>query len=150
MFSKATLFGVGIAFILPLLVYYGVNTFHPEPSWSHYQIDYNKYHNASDAEKAKLDREREELSANYDQLATEQARLLFYVAVPVGIAAILVGYFLKAPGIAPGLIGGGLFSAVLGYCSYWYYLPDIFRFFSLLAVFILLLFLGFKSARKAV
>lgn len=149
MFSKATLFGIGIAFILPLLVYYGVSTIHPEPSWSHYQIDYEKYHNASDAEKAKLDKEREKLNATYDQLATEQARLLFYVALPIGIIAILVGYFLKAPGIAPGLIGGGLFSAVLGYCSYWDYLPDIFRFLSLLVVFILLLFLGLKATKKA-
>jgi hypothetical protein len=149
MFSKTTLFGIGIAFILPLLVYYGVNALHPGPEYASYNIDYNRYHNASDAEKTKLDKEEKELRSTYDELATEQARLLFYVAVPVGILAILIGYFLKAPGIAPGLIGGGLFSTVLGYCSYWEYLPDLFRFFSLLVVFILLLILGLKATKKA-
>lgn len=148
MFSKTTLFGVGIAFILPLLVYYGVNAIHPGPNWASYNVDYNKYINASDAEKAKLDKEDKELRSTYDKLATEQARLLFFVAVPIGIVAILIGYFLKAPGIAPGLIGGGLFSTVLGYCSYWEYLPDIFRFFSLLVVFVLLLILGIRATKK--
>jgi hypothetical protein len=61
----------------------------------------------------------------------------------LGIAAILIGAYLPLYAIGTGLIFGGIFSVGAGYLGYWSYLDDWVRFVSLLAGFVILLFVGY-------
>ena len=70
---------------------------------------------------------------------------LFYVAVPFGLTAIIVGTFLPIQAIGTGLMFGGIFSICNGYINYWNELPDSLRFISLLASFIVLVIVGTKK-----
>jgi len=64
-------------------------------------------------------------------------------AAPLGVAAIFVGAYLPFYAIGTGLIFGGIFTVGLGYWNYWSFLEDWIRFVSLLAGFLILLFVGY-------
>ena len=53
---------------------------------------------------------------------------LFAMAVPLGLAALLVGAVLDQPAVGTGLMFGGLFSACNGYFNYWSQLADVLKF----------------------
>jgi hypothetical protein len=67
------------------------------------------------------------------------------VAVPLGLITIVVGAFLPIPAIGTGLMFGGIFSVCDGYYNYWSELSSLWKFLSLLAAFIVLLFVGYKK-----
>ena len=73
---------------------------------------------------------------------------LFLVAVPVGIGAIIFGAVSPIQAIGTGLMFGGIFTLVDGYCWYWSELQDWMRFLSLLAAFVVLIFIGYRKLAK--
>ena len=73
---------------------------------------------------------------------------LFIVAVPIGIAAIIVGALASIQAIGTGLMFGGIFTVMDGYCWYWSELQDWMRFLSLLAAFVVLIFIGYRKLAK--
>jgi len=151
MIAKKIALGCGIALILPLMVHYGVRTFSPEPKWSDYQIDnyYEKHERANEAQQIELEKQRNQLSDQREKAEKRFQTHLFFVAVPVGIAAVITGTFLSVQAIGAGLIFGGIFSLINGYCWYWQYLDDRLRFASLLVAFIVLIVVGYmKFAQK--
>jgi len=146
----------GIAIIFPLLVYYGVATFHPAPKFQSVVTAIpvgspNTTPNATPKQKKDYDEQRQkrdDQEREYNTAAREFARIQAMISVPLGLAAILIGAYLTISAIGPGLIYGGIFSVVAGYLGYWQHLDDWIRFVSLLAGFLILLFVGYYKVAK--
>ena len=74
--------------------------------------------------------------------------IAFFVAVPSGIIAIIVGAFLSIQAIGTGLMFGGIFSVCDGYFNYWYELADPLKFASMLVTLVVLIFIGYKKLER--
>lgn len=150
MLAKKFALGFGIAIIFPIMIHYGVSTFVPSPKWQErYSSDYYQdYNNSKPEEKAKLQQERKQHEQEWRINEKRFQRALFSVAVPVGIAAIVIGSLAAIQAVGTGLMFGGIFSLLDGYCNYWSELPDAMRFFSMLFAFIVLLYIGYKKLAK--
>lgn len=150
MLAKKFALGFGIAVIVPMLVHYGVSTFSPRPKWRDYHDSgyYQRLRDASPQEKAKLETERKEREEKWQKGRKRFERHLFFVAVPVGIATIVIGSMSPVQAIGTGLMFGGIFSLIDGYCWYWSALQDWMRFLSLLVAFVILLFIGYRKLAK--
>lgn len=150
MLAKKFALGFGVAIILPMLVHYGVSTFSPAPKWrERYETGhYQQYKNATPEEKARLDREKGAREENWRNRQKMFQRHLFFVAVPLGIAAIIIGAVSAIQAIGTGLMFGGIFTLVDGYCWYWSELQDWMRFLSLLVAFVVLIFIGYRKLAK--
>ncbi|MFZ0527448.1 MAG: hypothetical protein WA776_12790 [Xanthobacteraceae bacterium] len=151
MLARQIAIGFGIAVIFPLLVYYGVASIYPPPEMQYVASaiivpgpnatpeERQKYQD----EQRQWQKEQHERSETYKAAAKDFARHLIIVAAPLGVAAILIGAYLPLYAIGTGLIFGGIFAAGSGYWSYWGYLENWVRFASLLAGFLILLFVGY-------
>jgi len=150
MLAKKFALGFGIAIILPMLVHYGVSTFSPAPKWQdRYETNYyQRYQNATPEEKAKLDKERDAREKRWREKEKIFQKHLFLVAVPIGITTIILGAVSPIQAIGTGLMFGGIFTLVDGYCWYWSELQDWMRFLSLLAAFVVLIFIGYRKLAK--
>jgi hypothetical protein len=130
----------GIAIVLPILVSFGVNLFQPYPHFEQHTAvtvritpttpeEWKAWEEENVADKR---REREQRDA-IDQATRPFSRLLILVATPIGIAAILVGSYLKIASVGTGLIFGGALTLVNGYSGYWAHLDNGLRLASILA-----------------
>jgi hypothetical protein len=139
--------GFGVAVIFPMLVHYGVSTFSPPPKWSDYQkpewelLD----ETATSEERQLLDAERKAIQELWEQKSITFAKHLFWVAVPIGLAGLVVGAMLKVPTIGIGLIFGAIFTLIDAYGNYWDHLPYGLRFASLLLAFAALVVIGYRQ-----
>lgn len=131
MLARKIAIGIGIALIFPLLIYYGVSTFHAPPKHADYF-------------RASGDWQNEEKKAAFDTAAKSFARKLYFVAAPLGIVAILVGPFLAVQAIGTGLIFGGILAVSGGYWWYWDWLDDWLRFVSLAVAAGVLVYVGYR------
>ena len=144
MLAKKFGFGFGIAVILPMLVHYGVSTFSPQPKWvDYYGSEY--YQESTPEEKKELQEKRKKKDDAFRSRRKVFEQRLFFIAIPVGIAAIITGAILAVQAIGAGLIFGGIFTLIDGYCCYWSELQDWMRFLSLLAAFIVIVFCGYMN-----
>ncbi|MDD5282329.1 MAG: hypothetical protein PHC37_07020 [Candidatus Omnitrophica bacterium] len=150
MLAKKFALGFGIAIILPMLVHYGVSTFSPMPKWQdrYDSYSYQRYDKATPEERVQIDKERQERDRVWREKEKTFQRNLFFVAVPVGIACIIAGAIISIQAIGTGLMFGGIFSLTEGYMFYWSELQDWMRFLSLLAAFIVLIFIGYRKLAK--
>jgi len=150
MLAKKFALGFGIAIIFPMMMHYGVSTFAPQPKWEDYQVRdyYVRHEHATASEKEALEAEQNKLNQEYKKQDAEFQKTLFFVVVPAGIIAIVVGSFMQVQAIGTGLMFGGIFSVCDGYINYWSELSDALRFISLLAAFVVLLFVGYKKLEK--
>ena len=150
MLAKKFALGFGIAIIFPMMIHYGVSTFVPQPKWEDYRVDnyYERHGHGTPEEKKALETEQNRLSEEYEKKEGIFQKHLFFVAVSLGIIAIIVGSFLSVQAIGAGLMFGGIFSVCDGYINYWLELSDALRFLSLLVAFIVLLFVGYKKLEK--
>jgi hypothetical protein len=150
MLARQIAIGFGIAVIFPLLVYYGVATIYKPPQMQYAVTalvmppnptpeERQKYTQDQQAERQEQQKRQEE----YKIAAKDFARHLVIIATPLGIAAIFVGAYLPLYAIGTGLIFSGIFTVGLGYWNYWSFLEDWIRFVSLLAGFLILLFVGY-------
>ena len=146
MLAKKFALGFGIAVLLPMVIHYGVNTFSPRPKWQDYKIEnyYERHERATTAEKAKLEEERSRLEKEQEEHEKRFQKHLFFVATPIGIAAIIVGSFVAVQAIGTGLMFGGIFTLMDGYIWYWSELENWMRFLSLLIAFIILILIGYR------
>src|SRR5690242_10445894 len=94
MLAKKFGFGIGIAIILPMMIYYGVSTFTPRVRWEDYRVD-NEYRlyqqNVSEEEKEQIREQQKRLEKKRRAHEKRFETHLFYTAVPLGISAIIVG-----------------------------------------------------------
>jgi len=148
MLARQIAIGFGIAMIFPLLVYYGVSTFYPPPKFNAF-VTVTAFRQANPTPEQQKEyedrqRERQKQQEAFTVAARDFARVLVIVSTPLGVAAILIGAYLKLYAIGTGLIFGGIFSVGWGYWSYWQYLDDWVRFVSLLCGFAILLYVGYR------
>ena len=147
MLAKKIVLGFGIAAVLPLMVFYGVSTFSPRPQYRDYQIEnYREKHKRATAEEQiELEKEKSRLEQQRRDDRKKFERNVFFVAVPVGIIAVIAGSIIAAPAIGAGLMLGGIFTLTEGYFCYWSELADWMRFVSLVVGFIVLMFIGCRK-----
>ena len=150
MLAKKFALGFGIAIVLPMMVHYGVSTITPCPKPRDYRIEnyYERHKEASPEEKIQLRAQKNELENKRRQARQRFERHLFFVAVPVGIAAIIIGSLISIQAIGTGLMFGGIFTTIVGYSWYWSELQDWMRFVSLLIAFVILIFIGYRKLAK--
>ena len=139
--------GFGVAVIFPMLVHYGVSTFSSPPEWKDYlQPEWELLdESATRAERQQLDSERQVQRDLYEEHSIRFAKHLFWVAVPIGLTALIIGAMLQVPTIGTGLIFGGIFTMIDAYGNYWQYLPHGLRFVSLLVAFTVLVVIGYRQ-----
>lgn len=151
MFMKGINFAIamGIAILLPMLVFYGVKTFSPAPNWEDYHtgqfFEEPPAEDITPAKKAEMARQREEASARYNAANKQHQMHLFFTAVPVGLIAVIAGTFIRVPALAPGMVFGGIITLVEGYLFNWPELSDPIKFVSLLTA---LIVLGITAYRR--
>ncbi|MDP2905487.1 MAG: hypothetical protein Q8O22_04215 [Candidatus Omnitrophota bacterium] len=150
MLAKKFALGFGIAIILPMLVHYGVSTFVPAPKWQdrYDNSSYRQYEGAAPEQKAKMDAERKAKERIWRQKEKIFQQYLFIVAVPVGLAAVIMGALVPIQAVGTGLMFGGIFTLVDGYANYWSELYDWMKFLSLLAAFVVLIYIGYRKLAK--
>ena len=150
MLAKNFALGFGIAIILPMLVYYGVSMFSPSPKWRDYRVDgySQRYEEADKEEKAELRKEQKRLEEERRAHSKRFERQLFFVATPIGIAAMIAGSVIAIQAVGAGLMFGGIFTVTEGYVCYWSELPDWMRFLSLLLAFAILVYIGCRKLAK--
>jgi hypothetical protein len=148
MLARQIAIGFGIAIIFPLLVYYGVSTFHSAPKIQSMFATRQLPVNATADERREFNDEQRQRQEAYSDAAKQFARILIIVSTPLGLAAILIGTYLTFLAVGTGLIFGGIFTVVWGYWAYWSYLDDWIRFVSLLAGFAILLFVGIRRTTR--
>ena len=148
--AKRFALGFGIAIIFPMMLYYGVDTFSPSPDFEDFRVeDFSERHQRANVDEQKqLEAERSELDERFREELMRFHKRLFYVSVPLGIAAIIAGAYIALPAVGTGLIFGGILSIVLGYMGYWIELPEPVKFVSLLIAFIVLVVVGYKKLEK--
>jgi hypothetical protein len=143
MLARQFVIGLGIALIFPMLVYFGFAAITPPPkntNFFHVQMTPR----ATPEERAAYQTERRNETRQWQLAQAQYAKKLIVVMVPLGIAAAIGGYFLGVNAIGTGLLIGGLIAVVFGYAGYWAFLTPLSRFLSLLAGFVVLLFIGIK------
>lgn len=156
--AKKYAIALGIAVLLPMLTYYGVATFESPPDRRAYFAEapplkdpYRSEIEQRQQQAAFAERQRA-AQAEFEAARRAYARVLFFVAAPLGVVAILLGAVVGIPAIGPGLILGGIATLGMGYQAYWSDLDHALRFVSLLVAFIALVFVAwrqFGGARKA-
>jgi hypothetical protein len=156
MLARQFAVAIGIALLLPLLVYQGVNLIQPYPHIESYVEGWvdagpgtpEDAKVREEEKRAREQRDREERDA-VDKATLPFSRLLILVATPLGVAAMLVGSYLRIASIGTGLIFGGMLTVFDGYSDYWDHLDNWLRFVSLLAGLCLVIFLGYRQFRTA-
>jgi hypothetical protein len=135
---------MGIAILLPMLINYGVSIFSPPPKLELFPPPRVLGPGATPEEIAQRDKEVGEHHKKMIEHSRRYQKHLFYVAVPVGIAAIIVGAFVSIPAIGPGLVFGGVFTLIQGYWFYWAELEAWIKFLSILIALAALLFTAYS------
>ena len=146
MLSKRFALGFGIAVALPLLVYYGVSTFSPPPNWADYfPTGSLSRRDKTPEEEVRIQQEQSRREQLYKEHEHRFVRALFFIAAPIGIAAIIAGSVIAIEAVGTGLMFGGIFTVIEGYFWYWGVLEHWMRFLSLLAAFLILIFIGYRK-----
>ena len=150
MIAKKIALAFGLAIVLPSMIHFGVGIITPKPKWRDYQVeDYHvKYQKATPEEKAKLDKGKKEKEAERIINEKKFQKLLYFVAVPIGILAIVLGACLPFRSIGAGLMFGGIFCVCDGYFNNWNELSESMKFISAFCTFIVLLIIGYKKIEK--
>jgi hypothetical protein len=139
MLAKKFALAFGIAVVFPAMIHCGVSIFSPQPRWQDYTVAPMIDRNSAEWQKKETERRAAEKVFE---------KHLFAVAVPLGLAAIIVGAFFLSPAIGAGLMFGGIFSVCDGYFNYWSELSATLKFFSLLAAFIVLILVGYRKLER--
>jgi hypothetical protein len=118
------------------------------PKWRDYQVHSTFDPYAPPAEKGQREAKQQIMQGAYRADKKRFQQQLFAIAVPLGLATLAAGAFLRRPAIGTGLMFGGIFSICDGYFNYWSELADVLKFGSLLVAFGLLIFLGYRRLER--
>ena len=121
MLARQIAIGFGIAVLFPLVVYYGIRTFGPPfPQAAFEQLTLAT---AADKRQVPSQAQRGKQEKNAGEAKTF-ARALILFSAPLGIAAIVIGTFLRSAAAGSGLVAGGILTVAHGYWNYWSYADD--------------------------
>jgi hypothetical protein len=138
--------------LYPTLVYYSVRAYQPLPEFQYsYRITARLAPTTPEGWKAWEEENRAEEKKHQEDLDTiDKATQPFFrafilVATPLGIAAMLIGSYLKFRSVGTGLVLGGIISVTNAYSDYWNHLDDWLRYVSLILGLCLLIFIGYRQ-----
>ena len=144
MLAKKFALAFGIAVVFPAMIHYGVSMFSAEPRWQDYHVSPLVESTSDSVASAEYQRK----DAEYKAAEKIFEKHLFAIAVPVGLITLIIGAFLPIAATGTGLMFGGIFSICDGYFNYWSELSSPLKFFSMLAAFIVLLFVGYRKLER--
>jgi len=146
MLAKRIAVIIGIAVLLPLTVFFGVNLV-DAPSdtirLTEVKFQERKSEAKTNVEKRKI--AEEETSRNAAQEAADKRhnRALFYVAYPIGLLAFLIGGFVDLRADSLGLMYGGILTLAEGCYFNWDNMDGWLRFLALVISLIAILLCGY-------
>ncbi len=144
--GKRIILGIGIAVIFTMVVFHGIYTFYPRPERNNYvTITSKQISNARGEEKIALKKEREEQRTRYSEVRDRWSRNVFFICLPIGLIALIVGIRLKVQPVSGGFMAGGILTLIGGVGFYWEHLEELAKFIALGIVLIFLIWLGYKK-----
>jgi hypothetical protein len=148
MLARRIILGFGFAVLLPLLVHYGIEAFHPSIPASEAYVKCGRLQqrekDAVGDEKATLREARERCDADLRTQERASSRTHFFVGAPLGIVITLAGSLVATQAIGGGLMLGGIFTFSEGCFYRWADLDPVGRLLVLLVAFGVLLWIGYQ------
>ena len=137
----------GVIGLIPLSAWYGTATFSPPPDSKGYHKSMARLQERIKEAEGKPEREKyrqemDDLDKDYEEAGRVFYRDMFWVAYPVGMAALIIGVFFPVQPVGSGSVLGGLIALGTGCYSYWDKMEGWHRFASLLLVLLVLIVLG--------
>jgi hypothetical protein len=129
---------ISIAILVPLLVHTGVSLLRPFPRVE-YRVEIfadtgavtREHTKAGEDEIRAVEKRQNDKIKAFDEATRPYFQLLFFVT-PLGLLAMLVGWYTQIASVGTGLILCGMITVVDGYAGYWNHLDGRTRFVSLL------------------
>ena len=148
MLARKIILGFGFAVVLPLLVHYGIEAFHPSVPTPEVRRLRQREEQSTGDEKVQLRDQRERMEAELRTQERASSRLHFFVGVPLGVAVTVVGSLVGAQAIGGGLMLGGIFTFSEGCFYRWADLEPVGRFLVLLVAFAVLPWIGWQRLHE--
>jgi hypothetical protein len=149
MLGREIIIAIGVAIMLPMLVYFGVRTLFPAPRIEAYVQVLPFQQNMTAEERTARDQKLREQRLAFDIANAKFATILLGIATPISVAAILGGSYLGLQVVGTGLILGGILTLCWGHWNYVNHVSDWLRFLSILIGFLSLLFAGYRHLKYA-
>jgi len=148
---KNLILGAIIAVIFVMFCAYGVNLFYDAPEYEDY-CDERPYIIDKNLTQQEIDQRNQyykECQDKYDVANESYSKNLFIISLVFSLIIIAISaFFIEVSSVSGGLMLGSLFFIVYGTGRYWRYMNDWLRFVILGAVLIILIYLGYKIAKK--
>jgi len=148
MLARKIILGFGFAVVLPLLVHYGIEAFHPSVPTPEVRRLRQREEQSTGDEKVQLRDQRERMEAELRTQERASSRLHFFVGAPLGVAVTVVGSLVGAQAIGGGLMLGGIFTFSEGCFYRWADLEPVGRFLVLLVAFAVLPWIGWQRLHE--
>lgn len=144
MLARKIVLGLGLAVLIPALVYQGIELIKPRPNAQQIlRPGQQPVLTADGALQSQAD--RRQLQEKQTAAGKKWSRVYFFIAVPVGVAVTLLGSFIPIPGFGGGLMLGGIFTFLNGYALYLNELGRLGNFLVLLVALAVLIWIGLKG-----
>jgi hypothetical protein len=142
--------GLGIALLLPLAVYTGVNIFSRPPDWQKFyseNYDQRRADAKSKVEKQRISQEEKSAREQLDREDKEHEKRMFFVSFPIGVLAVVAGSILAVRTVGAGFMFGGILLLAEGCYTYWDTMTAVLRFVSVLVALTVFVAIGFRQHR---
>ena len=150
MLAKRIAIIIGIAVLLPLTVFFGVNLIDAPSDYiqvTEVKFAEHKSEAKTNAEKRKVAEEETQRNAFQQAAEKRHNRALFYVAYPIGLLAFLIGGFVNLRADSLGLMYGGMLTLGEGCYSNWDNMDRYVRFAALVIALAAILICGYVKFR---
>jgi hypothetical protein len=165
--KKKILISIAIAIIFAMFIGYGIEVFHDAPKRNDYCPD-NIYEIDNEEECLETNGkwqtyENEEMESrpivkgncqnpqscydNYELINANHDKVVFIVAIIVGILAIITGMILRKDVVGTGILSGGILLILYGTFRYWRHADEVLKFILLGITLAILLWLGYKKLK---
>jgi len=167
---KEVLLGIAILVMTIFVTYYGINTIFPSPDYNNFcngNVSYDsvntsagceanggKWNPTYSTEPAKTIPTgycdvQYQCGLDYNSANKIRSRNVFLIALPIGIAIIILGaFFFGLEAVGAGLMGGGVGTLIYGAGAYWQYTENLVRFSISLVGLAILIFLAYFFNKK--
>ncbi len=145
--AKQLAIWLAITTLLPLVPWFGTAAFTSEPGGAEYsrvqrRLNEELLSASSPVEKDRLRAEIDQREKQNEASERVFAKRMFYLALPVGLIAMIVGIFVPVQAVGAGLMFGGIGTLVTGCFESWEYLGPGQRLGSLISTLIITIVLG--------
>ncbi len=165
--KKRVLISIAIAIIFALFVGYGIEVFHDAPEINDYcpekvyEIDNEKdcmiaggkWQNYEQGHIEPVPvvkgncQNPIECYNNYELITAQHDKIVFIVAIIVGLLAVITGIILRKDAISTGILSGGILLILYGTLRYWQHADEILKFILLGITLAILIWIGYEKLK---